>query len=42
LYVKAPLNNRYSNIGKYEKMFNVVSRDLKIQTFEELVAAVRD
>ena len=40
LYIKAPLNNRYSAIGKYEKLLNVVSGDLQFNSFEELVSAV--
>lgn len=42
LYVKAPLNNRYGNIGWYEKMLNIVNSDFKFKTYEELVAAVRN
>jgi len=40
LYIKAPLNNRYSTIGRYEKMLDVINRDCKFKSFEELVLAV--
>lgn len=41
LYVKAPLNDRYGNIGKYDKMYEVVCNKSKFNSFDELVAAVK-
>jgi sugar/nucleoside kinase (ribokinase family) len=40
LYIKAPLNNRYSTIGNYENMLRVIENNFKYRTFEELVSAV--
>ncbi|HBG78895.1 MAG TPA: hypothetical protein DDW84_08690 [Phycisphaerales bacterium] len=40
LYIKAPLNDRYSTIGQYKKMLEVVSGNFRFGSFEELVSAV--
>jgi len=40
LYIKAPLNNRYSTIGTYEQMLRVIDNNKKFENFEELVLAV--
>jgi len=36
LYIKAPLNDRYSNIKTYDKMLKVVRSDVTYQSFYEL------
>ena len=41
LYVKAPLDDRYGNIGLYEKMINVISGDKKFDSFKELIEAIK-
>lgn len=41
LYIKAPLNNRYSTIGKYEKMLDVINSNFNFNNFAELTLAVK-
>lgn len=41
LYVKSPLNNRYANIGDYDKMLAVVCGSERYASFEALTAAVK-
>lgn len=41
LYIKAPLNDRYGNIGLYEKMLAVIQEDKKYSSFDELISAVK-
>ncbi|MFA6186929.1 MAG: carbohydrate kinase family protein [Phycisphaerae bacterium] len=40
LYIKAPLNNRYSTIGRYEKMLSIINDNSQFSNFEELVSIV--
>jgi sugar/nucleoside kinase (ribokinase family) len=41
LYIKAPLSDRYGNIGKYEKLLRVINSPVQFNTFEQLISAVR-
>lgn len=41
LYIKAPLNDRYSNISKYTKMINIITSEQKWESFEQLKQAVK-
>jgi len=36
LYIKAPLNDRYSNIKTYDKMLRIVRSDVPYRSFDEL------
>ena len=40
LYIKAPLDNRYSNIKTYDKMLKVVRSDTTYPSFEALQDAL--
>ena len=41
LYIKAPLNDRYRNIGTYEKMLNVINAKRNYDNFEQLINAIK-
>jgi len=41
LYVKAPLSDRYGNIGEYEKLLRVINSPVQFNTFEQLISAVK-
>jgi len=41
LYIKAPLHDRYGNIGTYDKMLRIVQKDEKFETFEALIKAAK-
>ena len=41
LYIKAPLDDRYSNIKNYEKMLNVVRSEATYNDFNELMNALK-
>jgi len=40
LYIKAPLNDRYSNIKTYDKMLKIVRSDVSYRSFDELQDAL--
>jgi len=42
LYIKAPLDNRYGNIGTYEKMFKIVQGEQEFRSFDELITAAKN
>ena len=39
LYIKAPLDNRYRNIGPYDRMLAVIRSERKYDTFEQLISS---
>ena len=41
LYIKAPLDDRYSNIKNYDKMLNVVRSEAIYNSFDELMNALK-
>jgi sugar/nucleoside kinase (ribokinase family) len=41
LYIKAPLSDRYGNIGEYEKLLHVINSPVQFNTFEQLISAVK-
>jgi sugar/nucleoside kinase (ribokinase family) len=41
LYIKAPLNDRYGNIGTYDKMLRIIQKDEKFESFDDLIKAVK-
>jgi len=41
LYVKSPLNDRYGNIGSFDRMLEVVRSESKFDNFEDLLKAVK-
>jgi len=41
LYIKAPLHDRYGNIGTYDKMLRIVQKDEKFESFEDLIKATK-
>ncbi len=41
LYIKSPLNNRYGNIGLFEKMLGIITGGKRFDNFEGLIAAIK-
>ena len=41
LYIRAPLSDRYGNIGEYEKLLRVINSPIQFNTFEQLISAVK-
>jgi sugar/nucleoside kinase (ribokinase family) len=41
LYIKAPLNDRYRNIGEYNRMLGSVSPESNYRDFDQLIMAVK-
>jgi sugar/nucleoside kinase (ribokinase family) len=41
LYIKAPLNDRYGNIGPYEKMCDIIRQNRTFNNFDQLIEAVK-
>ena len=42
LYIKSTLDNRYGNIGKYEKMLEIIQDEKEFISFDELITAVKN
>jgi sugar/nucleoside kinase (ribokinase family) len=40
LYIKAPLDDRYKNIGTYDRLLNVIRSENRYENFDQLINAV--